>query len=192
MSDTSIYAPLGASNHSGRERVPGDYYATSPEAVDRLAAAIPLPAVIWEPACREGHLSRRLAELGHTVYSSDLIDRGFGETRDFFQADGCPPDCSCILTNPPYSKGAEFVLHALDILPAYGTCFMFLKTTFLEGKTRYESLFRNNPPLCVYQFISRVTCAPGGDFSAIKSSAVSYAWFLWEKGFRGPTILRWI
>lgn len=37
MSDTSIYAPLGASNHSGRERVPGDYYATSPEAVDRLA-----------------------------------------------------------------------------------------------------------------------------------------------------------
>lgn len=34
--------------------------------------------------------------------------------------------------------------------------------------------------------------APGGDFSAIKSSAVSYAWFLWMKDYSGPTILRWI
>lgn len=38
----------------------------------------------------------------------------------------------------------------------------------------------------------RIPCAQGGDFSAIKSSAVSYAWFLWVKGYRGPTMVQWI
>ncbi len=38
----------------------------------------------------------------------------------------------------------------------------------------------------------RVPDAPGGDFPAIKSSAVSYAWFLWGKSYRGPTMVQWI
>lgn len=192
MADSKIFAPLGANNHSERERVPCDYYATSPEAIDRLVAHHKLPKVILEPACGEGHLSRRLEELGHVVYSSDIIDRGFGERRDFFEMDSLPPDCHCILTNPPYSRSADFVLHALDLLPKGGVCYMFLKITFLEGSARYNSIFKDNPPMCMYQFISRVPCAPNGDFLAIKSSAVSYAWFMWMKGFKGPTMVQWI
>jgi hypothetical protein len=33
---------------------------------------------IWENACGEGHLSKELIKQGYQVYSSDLIDRGYG------------------------------------------------------------------------------------------------------------------
>lgn len=52
-----------------------------------------------------------------------------------------------------------------------------------------------NPPKYVFQFIERLLCAKNGDFeSMIKGggSAVSYAWFVWEKGYKGGTIVKWI
>ena len=71
---------------------------------------------------------------------------------------------------------------------------MFLKTTFLEGKKRYKELFSQSPPKLVLQFVERMICAPNGDFKAagVKGSAVSYAWFLWQKGYKGETELDWL
>lgn len=30
-----------------------------------------------------------------------------------------------------------------------------------------------------------------GNFKAFGSSAAAYAWFIWEKGYKGETILKW-
>lgn len=30
-----------------------------------------------------------------------------------------------------------------------------------------------------------------GDFDATPGSSVAYAWFVWEKGYRGETIVKW-
>lgn len=30
-----------------------------------------------------------------------------------------------------------------------------------------------------------------GNFAAMEGSAVCYAWFVWEKGYKGDTIVRW-
>lgn len=73
----SIYTTLGASNHSEGEREENDYYATDPKAIDYLLEKAMLDKNIWECACGAGHLSKRLIELGYSVKSTDLIDRGF-------------------------------------------------------------------------------------------------------------------
>ena len=57
-----------------------------------------------------------------------------------------------IITNPPYKYAKEFVLKALDILHFGCRCYMFLKLTFLEGKTRYNELFKKFPPKSIYVF----------------------------------------
>lgn len=45
----------------------------------------------------------------------------------------------------------------------------------------------------MYVFSSRVNCAMNGDFKKYNhNSAVAYAWFVWEKGYKGDTILKWI
>lgn len=143
----SIWKTLGASNHTNEEREPNEFYATSPEAIDLLKKKIDLPKQILEPACGSGCLSERLIELGHEVKSYDLIDRGYGEVQDFFKMTEPPFEGDfAIVTNPPYKIVTPWVLHCLELVPEGHLVCLFLKTTFLESKGRYEKIFRNSPP----------------------------------------------
>jgi len=192
----SIFKMLGASNHTDKERETNDFYATSPVAIDLLKKKIDLPKQILEPACGAGHLSVRLEELGHEVKSCDLIDRGYGEQMDFFTMTEPPFEGDfAIVTNPPYKYALEFCKHSLDLVPNGSLVCMFLKTTFAEGKGRYKDLFCISPPHKVLQCVERVLCAKNGDFDYMRQhggSAVSYAWWVWKKGFNGQTTLDWI
>ena len=193
----STYITLGASNHTDKERESNDYYATDPVAIDGLVASIGdmLPYKVWECACGEGHLSERLKSFGFDVVSTDLMNRGYGEVKDFLSVDRMPDDCKCIITNPPYKHALVFIRHALDLLPDGGLCVMFLKTTFLEGLQRYKMLYKNNNPELVLQFSRRVLCAKNGDFEGMRKgggSAVAYAWYVFRKGHKGDTIIKWI
>ena len=191
----SIFKTLGASNHSKEEREPNDFYATDPIAVDFLLKKIDLPKQVLEPACGSGCLSERLAELGHEVKSYDLIDRGYGEVQDFFMLTEPPFEGDfAIVTNPPYKYAKEFVLHSLELVPDGSLVCMFLKTTFAEGKGRYHDLFSISPPLKVLQCVERILCAKNADFTYRRrfGSSISYAWWVWKKGFNGQTILDWI
>lgn len=141
-----------------------------------------------------GHLSEVLKAHGHNVRSSDRVFRDYEGTEiiDFLNTTKKdmhrPMD---IITNPPYKYAKEFVEKALEIQDDGGKVAMFLKVTFLEGQAR-RKLFDTTPPKKIYVFSKRVKCAKNGDFDAIGSSAVAYAWFIWEKGFVGRTIIDWI
>ena len=55
-------------------------------------------------------------------------------------------------------------------------------------------MFDNEPPKIVYVSSSRLQCAKNGDFETYGKgvgTAVAYAWYIWEKGYKGPTELRW-
>lgn len=190
----SVYKTLGASNHTDKEREKDDYYATDPIAIDKLLTVERLNENVWECACGAGHLSKRLEDFDYNVKSTDLIDRGYGETGVDFLAQTEMFDGD-ILTNPPYKYAKEFVLKALELIPDGHKVFMFLKLTFLEGKTRYNELFRKFPPKSIYVFSERVLCAKNARFDEMKAgggSAVAYAWFVWQKGFHGVTEMSWI
>lgn len=193
----SIYKTLGASNHTTKERETNDYYATEPKAIELLLKLEQFSPYVWECACGEGHLSKVLEEHGYTVLSTDLIDRGYGKggvdflgvTRSDIKAD-VPRD---IITNPPYKYAKEFVEHALGISLDGTKVAMFLKLQFLEGKAR-KKLFEKHPPKTIYVASSRLLCAKNGEFQKMRDgggSAVAYAWFVWEKGYRGNTIVKW-
>jgi hypothetical protein len=123
------------------------------------------------------------------VKSSDIIDRGYGEIRDFLMCE--KPWNGDIVTNPPYKDAIVFCDRALSVVSTGHLVCMFLKLQFLEGKER-KQWFKTNPPKYVLVFSSRVQCAKGGRFDLYPGSAVCYAWFVWEKGYRGDTVLRWI
>ncbi len=187
----SIFKTLGASNHTDEERQTYDFYATDPKAIDLLDdyPELTLPEVIWEPSCGNGCLSRRLEQRGHRVISTDLVYRGYGRGDvNFFDQYAMPDGCRCIVTNPPYKFATEYVLHALSLLPTDGLLCLFLKTTFAEGKERYTKIFGIHPPKLVLQCSERVLCAKNGDFDKFEAnggSAVSYAWWVWQKNFVG-------
>ena len=189
----SIFKTLGASNHTDKERQKHDYYATEPRAIELLLEVEEFSDHIWECACGEGHLSKVLVERGYNVRSTDLIDRGYGEGGVDFLAQSEPFDGD-IITNPPYKYATEFVYKALDLIPEGRKVAMFLKLQFLEGKKRKE-LFLKHPPKVIYVSSSRLLCAKNGEFEQMRAgggSAVAYAWFVWVKGFKGDTIVKWI
>ena len=189
----SIYKTLGASNHTDKHRQQQDYYATEPKAVELLLEVEKFNENIWEPACGEGHIAMVFEKHGYKVRATDLIDRGYGTTQDFlfFNDEKFEGD---IITNPPYALAKEFIEKALDVIQTGNKVAMFLKVQFLEGKER-KVLFKNHPPQTVYVSSSRLLCAKNAEFQKMidgGGSAVAYAWFIWQKGYNGETILRWI
>lgn len=186
----SIYTILGASNHVVEEREKHDYYATDPFAMELLLREEEFAPHIWECACGEFHLTKVLEDHGYDVYSTDLIDRGCGIGGvDFLQCDEVFD--GDIITNPPYKSALEFCQKALELIHTGNKVAMFLKLQFLEGKAR-KPFFLENPPKTIYVSSSRLKCAKNGDFDSISSSAVAYAWFVWEKGFKGDPSIKWI
>lgn len=190
----SIWKIIGASSHTEEERQQDDYYATDPVAIDKLLTVEKPYPLIWECACGEGHLSKRLQDFGYIVYSTDLVDRGYSTGGiDFLKTTSLPKgfnNCD-ILTNPPYKYAKEFVLKALELVKPGKKVFMFLKLTFLEGKARYTELYSKYPPKTVYVFSERVSCIKNGE-GEFNHGAVCYAWYVWEKGYTGTTEIKWV
>ena len=191
----SVYKTLGASNHTKEERQNEDYYATDPLAAELLLQIedIDKSKPIWECAAGEKHLSNVFEKHGYNVRSSDIIVRANGgvEKLDFLTQnekwDGT------IITNPPYRHGIEFIEKAIETVTEGNKVIMFLKVQFLEGKTR-KKLFEKYPPKIIWVSSSRIMCAKNGDFEEMKKiggSAIAYAFYVWEKGYKGDTILKW-
>lgn len=189
----ALFVTNGDSNHSKQIRAERDYYATDPRAVIELLKRETFADDILEPACGGGHISETLKKHGYYVLSSDIVKRDYeGQkiTADFLErVEMWNGD---IITNPPYKFAREFVEKALQLITDGHKIAMFLKLTFLEGEKRRE-LFRTNPPRKIYVFTKRINCALNGDqkyFNA--SSAVCYAWFIWEKGNKENPVIEWI
>lgn len=185
----SIFKTLGASNHARHNRQPYDYYATEPRAAQLLLEVEQFSPNVWEPACGELHLANVFRDAGHNVRCSDIVDRCGNEVMDFLDITNTHWDGD-IVTNPPYKYAQEFVEKALSIIPYGRKVAMFLKVTFLEGKKR-KRLFTNHPPTCIYVSSSRLKCAMNGVFDN-SNSALAYAWYVWEKGYKGETVVKWI
>lgn len=185
----NTFRSLGASSHAIEEREENDYYATEPKALELLLDLEEFNKNIWEPACGEGHLSEVLIQRGYNVWSSDLIDRNYGKVIDFLQVE--KKFNGDIITNPPYKYAEAFVEKALELIEPGNKVAMFMGIQFLEGKRRREFL-KKNKIKTVWVSSSRLNCAKNGDFAKYKcNSARCYAWYIWEKGFDGETVLKW-
>ena len=181
----------GRSDVDGYQRQADDFYPTPLRAVDALLAVETFLGPVWEPACGDGAISEPFARFGYMVISSDLVNRGYGETGiDFLmEYKSRAPN---VVTNPPFKLAVPFVRKALELTT--GKVAMLLKIAFLEGQERAE-LFRNSPLARVHVFSQRLAFVPGGTDPARKldgGGMMAFAWFVWEHGFVGKPTINWI
>ena len=139
-----------------------------------------------------GHLAEVLVNNNHRVIATDIVNRNYPGTEvvDFLAAKAKTFNGD-IITNPPYKYAQEFIEKALDCIPTGNKVAMLLKLTFLEGKRR-KSFYEKNPPIRVYVLSERKNCYKNGDFSVKGSGAVAYAWFVWQKGYKGDPSIKWL
>jgi len=187
----STFALLGT-DYKTKKTSPGrgrDYYATPPKALEDLLQQEKFEDV-WECADGEGHLCRVLKSHGILAKHSDIVYRGCGEVIDFLKYEG--KWNGDIITNPPYRWALDFVLKALEIVPERRKVAMLLRIQFLEGIRRRRQLLEENPPKRVYIWSRRIICALNGKFDEVKSAVMMYGWFVWEKGFKGDPVIKWL
>lgn len=190
----NVYINLGASNHSKDERSKNDFYATPPVAVHKLLEVEQFNHNIWEPATGMNHITDILEKAGYNVKRSDIekmVDDNKIEIIDFLNSDIIFD--GDIITNPPFSLASQFVEKALASVKEGAKVAMFLKIQFLEGSKRYW-LFKENPPKRVYVSVNRLGCTKDGIFneSGNAPSGICYCWYIWEKGFKGDPVIKWL
>jgi hypothetical protein len=168
-----------------------DLYETPPEAVHALLKVERLPRVIWEPACGPGSIVRVLRGAGYRVYASDLVNYGCPESHsgiDFLMERSPPYGAEAVVTNPPYKLAGEFVSHALAL--GIRQVAMLLRIQFLESERR-SSILDNGLLARVYPFSNRLPMMHRAGWEGPKAtSAMSFAWFVWEAGHRGRAELQ--
>jgi hypothetical protein len=144
----------------------------------------------WEPCANRGHMMVPLAEYFRSIFGSDIHDYGVGlPQHDFLMPfTPCPTEPDWIITNPPFRLAEPIIQRARDI--ARTGVAMIVRTSFLEGVGRYNTLFSISPPTIGAQFSERVPMVKGR-LTATGSTATSYCWLVWIMGL-SPRPMVWI
>jgi hypothetical protein len=128
---------------------------------------------------------RTLEARGHRVIAHDLICDGI----DFLTVTQPPPDVGAIVTNPPFSRAAEFVRHGLRLVPKV---IVLERIQFLETEERAE-LFDSGMLAKVWVFRHRVPRMHKVGWTGKRSSpAMCLAWFVFERDHLGAPMLDWL
>lgn len=182
-----------AGGNPSRGRVDNDYYATHPDSTKALLEAEEIIYPALEPACGEGHISKLLDP--YKTKSFDLIDRGFGNVGIDFLTNDFIGEYNTVITNPPFEFFQDFAEKALKI--AKRKVIMFGKLQALEGIKR-ATFMQNSPLKTVYVFKKRQQPLRNGSEldeltgKKMASSTMAFAWFVWEIGYKGEPIIKWI
>lgn len=191
-----------------------DDYPTPPWATRALcevlaAEGYDLPRLTaWEPCCNRGHMARPLEESFGSVFTSDVMDYGWDgqQAVSDFLIDWAQdaPEVDFVITNPPFRLAADVIARGLE-RARLGVA-VFVRTAFVEGVSRYDTLFRDHSEALVLPFVERVVLwrgvlldpevpvwregPDGAGRQERPTSATSYCWLVWLKDRAGPTELR--
>lgn len=173
-----------------------DQYYTPQKVADALVAhyltRFPKPDFVIEPSVGKGAWSRAINEQAQPkhILGIDLEDHSEGSlfcdnqflNRDFLQYDpiatGLPVDL--VIGNPPYSEALAHAEHALSLVQNGGRVAFLLRLAFMETAARAPFWAANKPRLVT-------VLAQRPSFTGKGTDSAAYGFFVWEKGFNGPS-----
>lgn len=156
-----------------------------------------------EPAANRGHMVKPLFESFGHVMATDIHDYGAGFlVRDYlFGPDNHFDLTDWTITNPPFRLAVQFIERALR-LSRVGVA-VIVRSAFLEGQDRCQSLFEVHPPAYVLQLSERCGMFKGrlmrlgtkyidrDGKERTASTATAYCWLIWIHD-ETDTRIRWI
>lgn len=174
---------------------PNDLYSTPKIALESFYEQFPEVFdefdVYYDPANGLGDIADYLKSIGKKVYTSDLVDYGFGDNlKDFLKVGKIHNSIDCIIFNPPFTLTEEFVDKALMLCD---NVLMFNRMTTIESNARANKLKCKGWNLeTMWQFGFRVSCTKGVNRESTANS-VAYSWFHFNnQNYSEKTKLDWI
>ncbi len=193
---TIIYShkPLG-------ERKPNDFYKTPIELCRSALKILPegFPSFrVLDPGCGDGVWGKAYREIksleDSMLIGVDIRDVGelpeydkvhIGDFRNFYDP---ILGFNLVFGNPPYRFAEEFIDISLDVLREGGYLLFLLRLAFLESDKRYKKYYNSGlNPKEVYVSTRRISFTENK-----KSDNTAYGIYLWQKGWKGDTTLKWL
>jgi hypothetical protein len=178
------------------KRITNDAYFTPPDVAIACVGALdmPVPEVILEPSVGGGaFLDAAKARWPKAYTIACDVDQDMAAYSgadaclygDFIQFTKIGREPHIILGNPPYREAQEHVEHAISLLPLGGRLAFLLRLGFLESRKRAE-FWKAHPLKELHVLCERPSFTGGGTDSA------AYGFFVWQKGYTGPSRLHHI
>lgn len=168
-------------------RTDNDWYVEPPWVIDQLLRAVTFTGMIHDPCCGGGNIPKRLDALGYNTRACDIVDRGYGDVRDFFQD---TRQYDNLVFNPPYKIAEKFILHAINFAAYKVAAIVNLK--FLASQGRRDRLFHRHPPASVLICSQRPSMPPGGQGIKASGGTADYCWIVWDNVAGGDTRVSWL
>ena len=148
--------------------------------------------VISEVCSGAGAISRVLESCDFVVDSSDIQEEDFIYGDKGVDVYELPDDSKKIIfTNPPYNLMTKKDMLTELLRVSIDKVILLLNIYYLSSKDRYD-LMRNSPLKYIYIHSDRVTMFPFGDEKPKSTGTKMFAWFVWEHGYEGEPVVRWI
>lgn len=148
--------------------------------------------VIDEVCCGAGAITKVLEEFGFKVNQSDIQDEDYitGEKSiDVYKIND--KSCNIVFTNPPYNHMTKENMLAEFLRISKNKVILLLNIFYLSSGKRKE-LLENSPLKYIYIHSDRVTMFPYGETEPINGGTKMFAWYVWEHGYKGEPIIRWL
>lgn len=176
------------------KRIPNEFYPTPPEATRALLSVETFDGSIWEPACGEGAIASVLADSGHKIVATDLVDYGFGIPHVNFLKE-LRPRAKHIVTNPPYGSGLAdaFITKSLEFAQwTGGKVAMLLNLASLAHRTRTK-WWQEHAPARLYA-IDDIICWPEHRYGPAPTHFIKhrYFWAVWTPNHQGSSAFWWL
>ena len=169
-------------NNTGK-RKKSDFYETPYSLTCQLLLVEKLNGSILEPATGNGAIAKMLKKLGYRYTEYDIEKDFLKETKKY----------DTIITNPPYSLSFDFIKKAKEV--ANKKIILLLPLSYLHGKKRFDNIWndKNFPLSKIYVFTRYPMLGEklrtDGKYN---TGMMVYAWYVWEKGYFGEPVIKWI
>ena len=203
-----------------RAEATDELHETPAIAVHKLMKAETLPQHIWDPCCGPGAIIRIVRASGRSVTASDLRDyddighvekilrdvgakpdglaaalRNYVRPRqdfigDFLETTAAPPGVEAMVMNPPFSKAAAFIRHALTLVPLV---IVLVRLAWLESTRQRKDLTEGGHLARVHVFRERLPRMHRFGWPGPRASATEgHCWLVFEARHGGPPALHWL
>jgi hypothetical protein len=167
-----------------------DFYSEPEWCSRRLFEVEEFRGLIWDPACGLGTIPRSARAARLSNFASDLVDRGYGDCRDFLTAPA-PTIAGLfnVVCNPPFALAAEFVERAI-VLGAAKVAIIF-PTPRLNAAHWLEAL----PLARIWLLTPRPSMPPGEMIARGEKPGggkTDFAWLVFDRAHNGPPTLGWL
>lgn len=206
------YQNLQVEDFDPVESNPFDEYLTPVPVVDICLECIDRDrpvrsdALILDPASGYGAWGRGASQRWPQASITGVELRDIPGTFDYDEWYKCqdfltwnyPKWYHLVIGNPPYGVtegrrdkklAQKFIECAMDMIYPTGRVAYLLKTVFLEGEDRMESMFADKYLSRVYVSSARIPWRP--DVNGTSTNTVSYALFIWDKNHNGNPKIGW-